>query len=82
MVPIWNYNSLRRASSFIDLIGCIFIDKRDPTLFAVVVWALWKRRNNPPLGKSCGTLGQLLTQAKKHTARLHLAQYIHGLTYG
>lgn len=64
MVPIWNYNSLRWASSFIDLIGCIFIDKRDPTLFAVVVWALWKRRNNPPLGKSCGTLGQLLTQAK------------------
>nr|POE46685.1 hypothetical protein CFP56_65723 [Quercus suber] len=36
---------------------------RDPALFSMVVWALWNRRNNLRLGKTCGTLGQLLSQA-------------------
>nr|POE97274.1 hypothetical protein CFP56_74397 [Quercus suber] len=36
---------------------------RDPALFSVVVWALWNRRNNLRLGKTCGTLRQLLSQA-------------------
>ena len=46
------------------LIGSILTENRDPAFFFMVVWALWNRRNNLRLGKTCGTLGQLLSQAK------------------
>ena len=43
------------------LIGSILTENRDPAFFFMVVWALWNRRNNLRLGKTCGTLGQLLS---------------------
>ena len=45
-MPLWNHENLRRTESFVDLIGTVFAENREPTLFAMVVWALWTRRNN------------------------------------
>ena len=64
LMPLWNHSCLRQKTSFIDLIGSFLIENRDPAFFSMVVWALWNRRNNLRLGKTCGTLGQLLSQAK------------------
>ncbi|XP_075670401.1 uncharacterized protein LOC142640202 [Castanea sativa] len=61
--PLWNHSSLKQTTSFLDLIGNIFTENRDPTFFPIV-WALWKRSNDLRIGKACGTLGQLFSQAK------------------
>ena len=45
-MPLWNHENLRRTESFVDLIRIVFAENREPTLFAMVVWALWTRRNN------------------------------------
>ncbi|KAK9990437.1 hypothetical protein SO802_025422 [Lithocarpus litseifolius] len=63
-VPTWNHSSLRHVTSFIDLLGCVFAENREPELFSMVIWALWTRRNTLKLGKSVGTLDQLLNQAR------------------
>ena len=52
------------CSNFIELMGCIFAENRDPYLFAMVCWALWNPRNNLRLGKNSCTLDQILQQAK------------------
>jgi len=44
--------------------GCIFAENRDPTLFSMMIWAIWNRRNNQ-LGKPYGSLLQTLEQAKE-----------------
>ena len=49
--------------SFVDLMGCILAKNRDPDLFAMVVWAIWKRRNDMRVGKSYETLPNLVQQA-------------------
>ena len=64
-VPLWNHDSLRQCSNFIDLIGCIFAENRDPSLFSMVSWLIWNRPNNLRLGKHSCTLGQILQQAKE-----------------
>ncbi|XP_075654706.1 uncharacterized protein LOC142624855 [Castanea sativa] len=51
-------------TSFLDLIGSIFTENREPTIFSMVVWVVWKRRNDLRIGKTCGILGQLFSQAK------------------
>ena len=38
-VPIWNHSSLKQVSNFIDPLGFIFTENRDPTLFSMVIWA-------------------------------------------
>lgn len=62
-VPAWNQYSPQQMTTFIDLIGCLLAENRDSE-FAMVVWALWKRRNELRLGKSCDTLAQLIHQAR------------------
>ena len=62
--PLWNHSSLKQKTSFLDIIGSIFTENRDSAFLSMVVLALWKRRNNLRLGKACGTLGQLFSQAK------------------
>ena len=64
-VPQWNHENLRRAGNFVDLIGTVFVENREPTLFATVVWALWTRRNNFRMGKNAETLVQLLQRARE-----------------
>ena len=39
-VQFWNHGCLKQATSFIDLIGSVFADNRDPTLFSTVAWAI------------------------------------------
>ena len=63
-VPLWNHDSLRQATTFIDLTGCVFAENKDPTLFSMMIWALWNRRNNLRLGKTVISLDQVLHQAK------------------
>ena len=63
-VPIWNHSSLKQVSNFIDPLGFIFTENRDPTLFSMVIWALWNHQNNLSLGKVTSTLDQLLSQAR------------------
>ena len=64
-VDLWNHSSLQQATSFIDLMGCVFADNRDSTLFFVVVWAIWNRRNNLHLGNLVAPLNELLSQSKE-----------------
>ena len=72
-VPIWNHSCMRQSTSFIDLLGCVFAKNKEPALFSMVIWALWTQRNNLRLGKSVGTLDQLLNQArdKLHEFQMH-----------
>ncbi|KAK4587918.1 hypothetical protein RGQ29_019072 [Quercus rubra] len=48
--------------------GCILTENRDPDLFAMVVWAVWKRRNDMRVGKRGQNLPNLVQQAR---SRLH-----------
>ena len=50
--------------TFIDLLGTVFAENREPAFFAMVVWALWNRRNNLRLGKKAEPLNILMQQAK------------------
>ena len=58
------YSSLKQATPFIDLMECVFADKRDPELFSMVAWAIWNRRNNLCLGKATTSLDELLSQTR------------------
>lgn len=40
------------------------MENRYPDLFAMVVWVVWKRRNDIRVGKSCETLPNLMQQAR------------------
>ena len=64
-MPQWSHDNLKRTMSFIDLLGIVFVESREPALFAMVVWALWTRRNNLRLGKKAGTLDHLFQQARE-----------------
>ena len=63
-VQVWNQQSLRRMTSFVDLVGCILVENREPDLFAMVVWAVWKRRNELRVGKGGEYLINLVQQAR------------------
>nr|POE84173.1 hypothetical protein CFP56_78787 [Quercus suber] len=63
-VPLWNHSRLKQCDNFIDLLGCILVENGYPTLFSMVIWAVWNRRNNIRLDKQTITLRQLLQQAK------------------
>ena len=54
---LWNHNSLRQATLFIDFMGCIFVENEDPTLFSMAIWAIWIRKNNLQLEKLAIPLG-------------------------
>nr|POF02718.1 hypothetical protein CFP56_04951 [Quercus suber] len=60
----WNQCSLRQVTSFVDLMGYILAENRDPDLFAMVVWAIWKRRNDIRVGKRGENLPNLVQQAQ------------------
>ena len=62
LIDFWQ--CLRQSSNFADIMGCIFAENRDPTLFSMMIWAIWNRRNNQ-LGKPYGSLLQTLEQAKE-----------------
>ena len=62
-VDLWNHSSLQQATSFIDLMGCVFANNRDPTLLSVVVWAILNWRNNLRLRKPAA-LSYCLSQKK------------------
>ena len=51
--------------TFIDLLGTVFAENREPAFFAMVVWALWNRRNNLRLGKKAEPLNILMQHAKQ-----------------
>ena len=70
-IPPWNQNSLKQCTSFIDLLGCILAENRDPTLFSMIIWAVWNRRNNLRLGKPSLPLGKLLQDAKDLVQEFH-----------
>ena len=59
-IPARNQHSLWQTTNFVNLIGCILAKNRDLELFAMVVWALWKRQNELRVGKSCETLTHLM----------------------
>ena len=67
-VPQWNHENLRRAMNFVDLIGTVFVENREPTLFSTVVWALWTLRNNLRMGKNTETLVHLLQRARERVS--------------
>ena len=54
--PLWNHSRLKQCDNFIDLLGRILIENRDPTLFSMVICAVLNRRNNICLDKQTVTL--------------------------
>ena len=74
-VQFWNHGCLKQATSFIDLIGSVFADNRDPTLFSMVAWAIWNRRNNLRLGKPATPLNELVTQAQDRLREFQLYNF-------
>ena len=64
-MPQWSHDNLKRAVTFIDLFETVFAENREPTSFAMVVWALWNRRNNLRLGKKAEPLTHLMQQVKQ-----------------
>lgn len=69
---LWNHNSLQQATSFIDLMGCVVADNRDPLLFSMVARAIWNWRNNCPLEKPAVPLDELLSQLKERLREFKL----------
>lgn len=55
---------LQQSTNFVDIMGFILTEMRDPTLFACMMWLLWNHRNNLRLGKPVVLLSQLLGLAK------------------
>ena len=74
-VQLRDHSCLKQATSFIDLIGCVFADNRDPTLFSMVAWAIWNRRNNLRLGKPAAPLNELVTQAQDRLREFQLYNF-------
>ncbi|XP_075669986.1 uncharacterized protein LOC142639733 [Castanea sativa] len=72
-VQAWNRLSLQQTTSFVGLMGCILVENRDLDLFAMVVWVVWKRRNDMRVGKRDENLPNLVQQAcsKLHDFLLH-----------
>ena len=64
-MPQWSHDNLKQVVTFIDLLGTVFAENREPAFFAMVLWALWNRRNNLRLGKKVEPLTHLLQQAKQ-----------------
>lgn len=64
--PLWctrperNHGTLHECSSFIDVFDFIFAGKKEPELFAAVIWTIWNRRNNLCLGKPALPLDKVL----------------------
>ncbi|XP_065616751.1 uncharacterized protein LOC136062066 [Quercus suber] len=63
-VQVWNQQSLWQITSFVDLVGCILAENKEPDLFAMVIWAVWKRRNELRVGKGGENLINLVQQAR------------------
>ena len=63
--PQWTHVNVSSAGNFVDLIGNVFVENREPALFAIVVWALWTRRNNLRTGKKVDLLFHLLQRARE-----------------
>ena len=72
-VQAWNQHNLQQKTSFVDLMGCILVENKDLNLFAMAVWAVWKRRNDMRVGKRGQNLPNLVQQArsKLHDFLLH-----------
>ena len=51
--------------TFIDLLGIVFVENKEPAFFPMVVWSLWNCRNNLRLGKKAELLTHLMQQAKQ-----------------
>ena len=64
-MPQWTHVNVSSAGNFVDLIGNVFAENREPALFATVVWALWTRRNNLRTGKNVDPLFHLLQRARE-----------------
>ena len=73
LVQAWNQRSLWKTMNFVDFMGCILTENKDPNLFAMVVWVVWKRRNDMRVGKRGQNLPNLVQQAcsKLHDFLLH-----------
>ena len=67
-MPQWSHDNLKRTESFVDLIGTVFVENREPVLFAMVVWALWTQRNNLRMGKNAENLDHLLQRARERAS--------------
>ena len=81
-MPLWYHENLRRTVSFVDLIGTVFAENREPMLFAMVLWALWNRRNNLRLGKNAENLDQLLQRARARVSEFPQHNTARGATGG
>lgn len=64
-IHLWNHDTLKRCTNFIDLLGYVFVEYREPALFSMVMWNFWNWSNNLRLGKGSTSLDQLLRQAQE-----------------
>ena len=58
----WSVATINATLQLLDIyrLGTVFAENRESALFAMVVWALWTRRNNLRMGKKAETLAHLV----------------------
>ena len=70
-IPEWNQGTLKQSTCFTDFIGLVFAGTADPTLFSLVIWNLWNRRNNLRLGKPTHPLDKVLEHSRERQLESH-----------
>nr|POF21755.1 hypothetical protein CFP56_71505 [Quercus suber] len=63
--PSWNQDTLKQKTCFIDFIVSVFAGLKETELLMVVLWNLWKRRNNLRLGKPTIPLNKVLEHSQE-----------------
>ena len=74
--PSWNQDTLKQSTCFTDFIVSIFVGLKELELFMVVLWNLWKRRNNLRLGKPTIPLNKVLEHSREQQIKSHFSPLI------
>nr|POF22818.1 putative ribonuclease h protein [Quercus suber] len=69
--PAWNQDILKQKTCFTDFIVSVFAGLKEPELLMVVLWNLWKRRNNLRLGKPTIPLNRVLEHSREQRFESH-----------
>nr|XP_023884007.1 uncharacterized protein LOC111996277 [Quercus suber] len=69
--PAWNQDILKQKTCFTDFIVSVFVGLKEPELLMVVLWNLWKCRNNLRLGKPTIPLNRVLEHSREQQIKSH-----------
>ena len=69
--PSWNQALFRQSTCFSDFLVSVFAGLKEPELLMVVLWNLWRRRNNLRLGKPTIPLDKVLEHSREQQFESH-----------